>query len=275
MSTNVFRINADNSIFYLRIRDNNDTNILFEINTYKLLKSLDVKVPDVIYFEESSKLFGAPFMIVTEISGEPLYTDNEAVQKKVLFEAGKDLATVNRIQGDGFGWITEMQGLKIKANYQTYSEFTLNEIDSHVKAIRDAELVTESESQAIENLISSNTLYLDYQIGHLAHGDFDLSHIYHMDDVYTGIIDFGDIRVSSIYYDIAHLYLYSGQKPMDYLLEGYSTIIKLPEDFLSRVKSEAFFIAMSKLAWIVKNIPKDEWGSKEVDFISGFIKDHS
>ena len=38
----------------------------------------------------------------------------------------------------------------------------------------------------------------------LAHGDFDATHIYQRDGLYTGVIDFGEMRGAEPHYDLAY-----------------------------------------------------------------------
>jgi aminoglycoside phosphotransferase (APT) family kinase protein len=67
----------------------------------------------------------------------------------------------------------------------------------------------------------------------LAHGDFYVSHVFHRDGRYTGIIDFGDIQGSNGWHDLATFRLSDPDldSPEDaavpHLEAGYAEVIVL------------------------------------------------
>jgi Ser/Thr protein kinase RdoA (MazF antagonist) len=89
----------------------------------------------------------------------------------------------------------------------------------------------------------------------LSHGDFDPSHIYSKGGKYQGIIDFGDIRCTSIYHDLAHFFVYA-RKDFPTLLAGYETVTDLGPNYLDRIRFVAIIFGLRKLWWTAKNIPE-------------------
>ncbi|MDQ6985491.1 MAG: aminoglycoside phosphotransferase family protein [Candidatus Dojkabacteria bacterium] len=272
VSTNVFRIFSDSSVFYLRIQQQENIKALIsEIEIYNLLNEQKVKVPEVIYYETDSGRFGSPYMIVTEIKGEPLYTKDQNIKRKVLNKAGEDLAIINSFKVNGFSWIESINEEIIIANYKTYQDFHFSGLEKRFNSIINEGLLNGKSSQYINKINTSNKVFSEYTTGHLAHGDFDISSVYYSDDTYTGIIDFGDVRVGSIYYDLAHNYLYDGEESLKYLLEGYLNVTKLDDNYMEHIRSEALFIAVGKFSWIIKNIPKSNWNNIEINYINNFF----
>jgi aminoglycoside phosphotransferase (APT) family kinase protein len=84
---------------------------------------------------------------------------------------------------------------------------------------------------------------------HLAHGDFDDSHIFCFHGVFTGIIDFGEIQGSSPLYDLGHYKLHDGQRFLgfDTLSKGYSDIRKLTRDDQLEIDLWAIWIGMRRI----------------------------
>jgi Ser/Thr protein kinase RdoA (MazF antagonist) len=66
----------------------------------------------------------------------------------------------------------------------------------------------------------------DKGISHLAHGDFDRSHIYVDPDTgaYQGLIDFGEIRGADRHYDLGHLLVHDRPDVFDAVAAGYNEI---------------------------------------------------
>lgn len=96
---------------------------------------------------------------------------------------------------------------------------------------------------------------------HLAHGDFDGTHIYIDPDngTFTGIIDFGEIRGTDLVYDLGHLLLHDGQaeRPaiFPYVLTGFSRVIPQPDDVSDGIRLQALAIATRALAIQLKRPP--------------------
>ena len=89
----------------------------------------------------------------------------------------------------------------------------------------------------------------------LAHGDFDVTHIYQHDGRYTGIIDFGEIRGAHQLYDLGHFNLHDGevvpQMLLPTLLEGYREVLTLPPDRERRISLVSVLIGSSSDASLV------------------------
>lgn len=85
-----------------------------------------------------------------------------------------------------------------------------------------------------------------------AHGDFDATHIYHRDGVYTGIIDFGEMRGTERCYDLGHFALHDGEHTPELLsprlLAGYREVAPLPPDYPRRVALWSLLIGVRALA---------------------------
>jgi Ser/Thr protein kinase RdoA (MazF antagonist) len=88
---------------------------------------------------------------------------------------------------------------------------------------------------------------LDKGTSHLAHGDFDTSHIYVDPDTgaYEGIIDFGEIRGADRFYDLGHLLVHDGQDTFQAVAAGYNEIAPVDAE---GVRLQAVAIATRALA---------------------------
>jgi Ser/Thr protein kinase RdoA (MazF antagonist) len=97
----------------------------------------------------------------------------------------------------------------------------------------------------------------------LAHGDFDVSHIYQHEGRYSGIIDFGEIRGAHRLYDLGHFYLHDGETLpyllLPALLEGYRDVLPLPPNHERRIALVGLLIGVRALARNVRRRPPNAY----------------
>lgn len=273
VSTDVFRIKKGRESFYFRITPQGE-NFSPEAIAHELLLKKGVIVPKVLYFEDFNEELGRSFMIVSEIKGAPLKADRDSKQSQgVAQKAGEQLALINSIPIAGFGWVdrSKKNVRKIEATGDDYHDFVLNRLDGMLTSLVDQTIITGSLSKNISLVVSRNEHYFDYDQAYLAHGDFDASHIYQHEGKYTGIIDFGDIRATSPYHDLAHFETYSGEL-FRHLLEGYKSVRRLPEDYVHRISLEGLVFAVGKLWWTAKNRPHKLKGHAAMKYIDKSLK---
>jgi aminoglycoside phosphotransferase (APT) family kinase protein len=215
-----------------------------------------VLVPEVVHFEPFNPSLGRGLMVTTEITGNPLREDYRGVDvARVLRAAGRDLAVINGIEVDGFGWvrrdrpaITRLEGV-----LPTLHRFVFDESESYIAAI--AVFFTPDEIALIRRAIRLWDMLLDANQGLLAHGDFDPTHIYHRNGAYTGIIDFGEIRGTDRFYDLGHFALLEGEQIREpllpHLLAGYGDVVPLPSEYQERIHLWSLLIG---IRWLARSI---------------------
>jgi aminoglycoside phosphotransferase (APT) family kinase protein len=113
-------------------------------------------------------------------------------------------------------------------------------------------LLTSHDAARIRHLVDRWGIEAADMRACLAHGDFDLTHIYRDGGAYTGIIDFGEIRGAGQFYDLGHFHLHDGEvisRPMlAWLLEGYGEVITLPSDVKQQITGWSLLLAIRSLA---------------------------
>src|SRR6266567_2880100 len=100
VSTYVYRIAYRNEVFYLRILPEEDASFAPEAAVHARLRKMQVKVPEVIYFEDQHEALRRSVMVTTETKGRPLSQSpslSEDMLNSLLIEAGRDLARINSI----------------------------------------------------------------------------------------------------------------------------------------------------------------------------------
>ncbi|HKG25701.1 MAG TPA: aminoglycoside phosphotransferase family protein [Thermomicrobiales bacterium] len=252
-STPVYRIARDGTTLYLRLAEDAEDDPFSEALVHNLLRARGVRVPEVVHVEAFNPRLGRGLMVTSEIAGIPLSQDWRDVDiGQVLRAAGRDLALINDIGVDGFGWVRRDRpnADRLEAELPSLHRFVFDEIESHLAALPI--FYTYDEIRLIHRAIRLWDGLLDADRGLLAHGDFDTVHIYHRDGAYSGIIDFGEIRGTDRYYDLGHFALYDGERfpglALPHLLAGYDEVFPLPPDHEYRVRLWSLLIGIRALA---------------------------
>jgi aminoglycoside phosphotransferase (APT) family kinase protein len=173
--------------------------------------------------------------------------------REILAAAGRDLAVINSLAVEGFGWIKRDRGetLHLEAQHPTYRDFIHEHLEQDLALLGDR-VLTPSEVALAREILAEYDPWLDAEQAVLAHGDFDVTHIYQRDGQYSGIIDFGEIRGGDPWYDLGHFRMHDGETlptpALPWLLEGYAAVRPLPADHARRISFASLLIAIRALA---------------------------
>lgn len=264
MSTYVYRITGGSDTLYLRILPEEGASFAPEARAHELLREREIKVPEIMYVEHLNEDLQRSIMVTTEIAGEHVGHCSSAQDiRNVLIEAGRDLAVINSIPVDGFGWIKRDRAevVDLEAEYPSYRTFALEGFDTCLATIGGA--LSVAEIATIRGAIGQYDNWLDVDQARLAHGDFDVTHIFQRDGRYSGIIDFGEIRGGDPFYDLGHFRLHDGERlpvgMLSYLLEGYGQVTPLPPDHERRIRFSSLLIGVRWLARMMTKFPEHEF----------------
>jgi aminoglycoside phosphotransferase (APT) family kinase protein len=248
VSTEVYRVWHNGDVLYLRILPEEGASFVPEARVHRLLCERGIHVPHVIHVEHCHPLVQRSVMLTTAIEGHAVgYGAVDADLREVIVRAGQELAAINSISVDGFGWvrrdacvITELQ-----AEFPSLRTWLEHELDGVVATLRNADVLDVHEQAVIEQLFVRYAVLLDDEQAYLAHGDFDVTHIYHQQGCYTGIIDFGEIRGANQLYDLGHFAIENNEL-LPWLLEGYHQVYPLPADYMERIALSSLWIALRR-----------------------------
>lgn len=268
VSTHVYRIVGGNDVFYLRVLPETGASFAPEVRAHELLRERGVKVPEVIYFEHLNEGLQRSVMMTTEIVGEHVGRRSSVQDiRQILIEAGRDLAILNSIPVNGFGWIKRGRAevVDLDAEHPSYRAFALEDLGTHLSSIES--VLSAEEIAAARETINRHDRWLDVDQAWLAHGDFDVTHIFQDRGRYTGIIDFGEIRGGDPFYDLGHFRLHDGEtlpgRVLPYLLEGYGQVTPLPSDYEQRISFSSLLIGVRWLARMIEKFPEREFGGHQ------------
>lgn len=254
VSTYVYRIRRASEVFYLRVLPEEGASFAPEAHVHALLRKRGVSVPEVICYEHYNAALQRSVMVTTEIKGRPIGPRSlDAGMKDIVVAAGRDLAIINSLTVEGFGWIRRdgAAGARLTAELPTHRAFVLDHLEQDL-ALMGKRVLSQRETALVWEIIARHEAWLGGDQARLAHGDFDMTHIYARKGRYSGIIDFGEIRGADALYDLGHFMLHDGETlphlTLPYLLEGYQQVAPLPPDYEGRLRLTSLLIAVKALA---------------------------
>lgn len=266
VSTYVYRIVSQHQTYYLRILPEEGASFAPEITVLGLLRQKQINVPEVIYFEDYNPILDRPFMIEAEIKGLALSksTISQDLFEKVALEAGRDLARINNLPVEGFGWIKASQddSMCLNGRWPTFRAFALASRSADLAYLR-GHVLRAAECAVLERVLIRYDDWLDVEQGYLAHGDFDTTHVFHENGQYTGIIDFGEVRSTNLWYDLAHFRIRDAALPpyrlFSALERGYGEIAPFPSIYEPHLRFTSVLINVRALARAFQTRLPDEY----------------
>ena len=275
VSTFVYRILCGDETFYLRVLPEEDASFAPEVAAHTLLRQRQINVPEVIYFEQRNELLQRSIMMTTAIEGRSLSQSpalSAGVREAIVAEAGRDLAWINSVPVEGFGWVQRdsSETRQLQAQWPTSRAFALEWWEADLAYLAKSTL-SRTEVAMLERSISQYDPYLDSEGSYLAHGDFDSTHIYQKAGRYTGIIDLGEIRGTDRWYDLGHFHLRDWEQlPCRLeaaLVRGYGAITPLPSDYEQRIRFTSLLINVRALARSLQKRPANRYTQHQLEVL--------
>lgn len=275
VSTFVYRVVFPGETFYLRVLPEEDASFAQEAAVHTRLRQMHINVPEIISFEDHNELLQRSVMITTEIKGLPLSQSGMLSQQaceEIMSEAGRDLARLNTVPVEGFGWIRRdsANGEHLRATWPAHRTFVLEHWEADLAYLAE-HVLQPSEAVRVEQISARYDSWLESELSYLAHGDFDVTHIYQENGRYTGIIDFGEIRGASQWYDLGHFHMRDGEqlslRLLPALLAGYQEARPLSPDYEQRIRFTALLINIRALARSLQKRPPDRYTRHQLEVL--------
>lgn len=275
VSTWVYRVLHGNETFYLRVLPEVGASFAPEVTAHGLARKLGVKVPEVIWYEHRNELLGRSVMVITEVSGYPLSGSRHLSRSEldaILIEAGRDLARINSIPVEGFGWLSrDSSDMKLRAPESSYRAFALGQWEADLTYLSTSKTLSYVEIDQLRRRILQYDNWLESGGSVLAHGDFDATAIYQRDGQYNGIIDFGEARGATCWYDLGHYHMRDGEyleaPTLHPLLRGYNEAHALPRASGSHIHFASLLINVRALSRSLQKGPPNHYTRHQLDVL--------
>jgi aminoglycoside phosphotransferase (APT) family kinase protein len=250
----VHRAVVDGVRYYLRLAEEADQDLTTDALVLDRLRARDVRVPEAVAVSPATAAFPRSWMIMTEIPGHSIArhgTDEQA--RRAATAAGRDTAVINSVPVAGFGWLRRDGAEQLTAELPGYRQFVV----SYLPAPWPGRLRDVFDGRQLDAL---HALVIDEQdrplrLGHLVHGDLDVTHIYVHAGRYSGVIDFGEMRGADPYFDLGHFLLHDGEtrpaRLFSYFLAGYLQVTPLPDGHGQAIRTSAILLGLRQLSrWL-------------------------
>jgi len=172
VSTAVYKVQRAGKICYARVLPEEGASFAPEAGVHELLRQRGVKVPEVIYVDACDIVLGRSVMVTTEIAGQHVgHCRDERDVRRVLVEAGRDLAAINSVPVAGFGWIRRHDGEAdhLAGEHRGYREFARDPLEDDL-ALLGAHTLDPHDVAAIREAIERHDSLLDVVAGFVATG---------------------------------------------------------------------------------------------------------
>jgi len=251
-STPVYRVTIGETVTYLRLAEEPGERRVAEVRVHEMLREWGVPVPRVLRFDTEPPELDRSAALTAAIPGRPIdrHTPVTAA-RQVARQAGRDLAAINAVPVEGFGWVDHVDGddLHLVAEHRTRAAWAAEYLRA-TETVITAGILDGTLSGALRASIRTWADQPDHGWSRLAHGDFDSTHIYAdpQTHAYTGIIDFGEIRGGDPLYDLGHVWMHAagtfGTAFFEHLLAGYRDV---PDDWRGQIRLQSIAIATRAL----------------------------
>jgi aminoglycoside phosphotransferase (APT) family kinase protein len=220
-----------------------------EVAVYEQLEALGLHVPQVLHFEPLHPVFQRSVMLTTAIPGRAIgYRQPPPAAGAIVRQAGRELARLNQVPVLGYGWANSLAqpADALSAEYPSLAQWLRAHFTAPIQALGGCDALAPHAVDRVLMLLDRACASLCDEPAVLAHGDFDVTHIYYQHASYTGMIDFGEIRGAHWLYDLGHFAIESGDL-LPFLLEGYQETRALREEEMDRLKLTSLLIAARRI----------------------------
>jgi aminoglycoside phosphotransferase (APT) family kinase protein len=226
VSSLVYRVRRGSETLYLRLAEEGE-DMAPDVEVHERLRGLGVRVADIVHYEPFADEIGRSVALTTEIAGTSLIDcTDERTSRIAARAAGRDLAVLNTVETQGWGFIDGDGRPGIRGMYATRRAWVEDVIApdgrSHLEAA-----IGSADLAKLDRIVRDEAERSEPD-ARLAHGDFDVSQIYHCDGRYAGIIDLGDMLGAEWHYDLAHFLVHDGEQNayelLGDVLDGYREV---------------------------------------------------
>lgn len=211
VSSEVYRARRGDENFYLRLAEDAALDMGPEVEAHERLRALGVRVAEIVHYEPFAPEVGRSVSITSEIRGVPLIgCTDEMVSRDAARAAGRELALINSIPTQGWGWVLRDGRPGMRGAYASWRSRIEDVIADAARVHLDTALGRDAVVQ-LKGVIDDEACRTPGP-SRLAHGDFDVSQIFVADGGYTGIIDLGEIQGAESHYDLAHFLLHDTEQ---------------------------------------------------------------
>jgi len=220
-----------------------ETALLIEKLITEKVKKAGISTNKIIYVDISRIKFPFDFQIQEKFKGldpEIIFNGSQKDYDRISFQLGQTIAKLSEITFENFGRFDEIEALKniLIGTKNQNLDYIEVELENNIKFISESGFLTAKQVDQIINIFSNSKGLININKGRLVHYDladhnlrydqktFDLKLIFDLESAisYDPMLDLASCPTWTTLYD--------REKK---LIEGYSSIKKLPENFQDKI----------------------------------------
>jgi aminoglycoside phosphotransferase (APT) family kinase protein len=199
---------------------------------------------------------------MTAVPGEPIGPARLPNAASVAYAAGRDLALLNQVPVEGFGFIRRTDAAPpFVGEFAAYGQFVTSSIPLDWPS-KLAQLFSPDALHVFERVLDAER-ERPLARAQLAHGDFDVTQIVHDGGRFSGLIDFGEVRGAEPTFDLGHFLLHDRETYPEALFEavlaGYREVVPISGDGEIQMCRSGLLLGLRQLCrWLFqRHLPAD------------------
>lgn len=238
----------------IRIHPKGVANGYFSVESLisKQLKELGLPAYGTYAIHDSESIDDFAFQVIEQLPGFTLQTwlnEHPEDEEKLLMAAGKMLSRIHKIPTKGFGPFDNEKAKNgdLVGIHPTLVDSARASLENNLEALVNFEVLTQHQSDAINEMFSSNNPFLNCENPVLVHNDFaDWNMLTDGNDV-TGLIDWDESISADPIFDIACWSTFFDPNRLEKFLEGYRSEVGEIKDFKEKFELYRLRYTISKM----------------------------
>jgi aminoglycoside phosphotransferase (APT) family kinase protein len=261
-STPVFAVRIGRETYFARCGEQPGERRDAEVAAHRMLTSAGVPVPAIARYESAPPELDRSLALTTCVPGVALSGITPGAWLPMVGRAAGDaLARINDVPVRGYGWVVDITSSGGLVAGHPARRAWAEEYVAASETVASSALIDIAVAERVTRSVARWAGIPGSSLSHLAHGDFDTTHI-HVDPdrgAFTGIIDLGEIRGADRLYDLGHLLLHDAEvdRPavLPSVMDGYAARVSLPGGAMDEIRLHAIAIATRALAIQLRRTP--------------------
>ncbi|MCD7935718.1 MAG: aminoglycoside phosphotransferase family protein [Tannerellaceae bacterium] len=228
--------------YFIRLETGNEADEYMEVETHLLNYLSQHSIPVVNVYKGESKGKDTPcsyqIMDLVPFSDlNELYKARVLQEEMIMKEIGRHLARWQSLTFEGFGSFDSEQlksSGQLKGLHTCYRDYFFLNWERHLRFLNDRGFLSSTQTDEMDRLVHAHAGLLNIQSGCLVHKDLALWNILGEPDRIHAFIDWDDAISGDVSDDLSLIGCFHSGKHVQYVIEGYKEIRKLPEDMEER-----------------------------------------
>lgn len=210
----------------------------------------DVPSYETYLIDDSRKKFDFDYTLIECLPGktmEALWPLAQALDKKLINQAGEFLAKIHSIKLKNFGFFDNRfakQGELVGIHKNWFSHIR-GGLDNNLEYLWQTKVISDGQATGIRKIFRESEFFLKQ--GVLIQNDLADWNMLVDNDKISGIIDWDESHSGDPVMDFACFSLFFPDQRLQYLIDGYKTVSQLPENFAEKMHLYKLRYVVAKL----------------------------